>query len=449
MKGVGPSVYGRPCFLEAAQMKATGITAEFDPLHNGHAYLMEEARRLTGCDALVIAMSGDFVQRGEPALTDKWGRTEAALSSGADLVIEIPALFCLGNASQYAKASVRLLEAAGCSQIAFGSESGDAGLIERTAGNIKDMGGALEKEISVLAKQGFSFPAARYRAYASLRQGKASVDETESELSVLSGPNDILALEYVMNMKNALPVAVKRKGAPHSGGGPDSEISRSASDIRRFLSERRGEDSVLSDRLSEWMPASSVSVLSGGPLTFRDDWTGVLRYAVMSSDPAFLEDCPSGGEGLGRLLKKAAHAGGSFDGIVSAVKSKRYTYTRISRLCMQAILGISRTKYPYSAPAYIRVLGFSERGREFLSELKDDSSRGMPVITNINKEEHRLSEDARMMLALDIHASDIYNLMTCRDTLSDSDHVRNPVMTGIGQTHSQKDHHDKRSIDKE
>ena len=104
MIGTGPSAAGGPLCLRNSTMEATGITAEFDPLHNGHAYLIEEARSLTGCDAVVVAMSGDYVPRGGPALTDKWSRTEAALASGADLDIEIPVLFCLGNASQYAKA---------------------------------------------------------------------------------------------------------------------------------------------------------------------------------------------------------------------------------------------------------------------------------------------------------------------------------------------------------
>ena len=186
-------------------MKVTGITAEFDPLHNGHAYLMEEARRLTGCDALAVAMSGDFVQRGEPALTDKWARTEAALRSGADLVVEIPVLFCLGDASRYASASVRLLEECGCSHIAFGSESGDVKALQALADFINGHREELGDGIRTLTGKGLSWPAARAVVLREL--GGHEIPES---------PNDILALEYVMNMSLASPLAVKREGSGYS-----------------------------------------------------------------------------------------------------------------------------------------------------------------------------------------------------------------------------------------
>lgn len=368
-------------------MKATGITAEFDPLHEGHAYFMEEARRTTCCDALAVAMSGDFVQRGAPAVTDKWTRTEAALRAGADLVIEIPVIFCLGNASQYASASVRLLEACGCSRIAFGSESGDLKNIEDAAAYMKDHRNELGEGIRALTSEGLSWPAARAKVYREL-----------SGSDIPGTPNDILALEYVMHMKDAAPAAVRRNPA-----------FKSASEIRSLLSE--GRDAP-----------------DGWTLTFPAEWTEILRYAVMSADASELEDCPSAGEGLANLLKKSVLSEDSFDTVISSVKSRRYTYTRISRLCMQAILGITRTKYPHEAPEYIRVLGFTDKGRELLSEIKAVRGSELPVITNINREADLISVTGREMLALDIHAADIYNLVTGRDCTEESDHVRKPVM---------------------
>ena len=150
-------------------MIITGITAEYNPLHNGHVYHMTEARRLTGCDALVVAMSGDFVQRGEPAIMDKWTRARHALECGADLVVEIPTLFCLGNASQYASASVRILEDLGCSQIAFGSESADKYLLISLADFIRTNHEELEDGIASMIKEGLPYPAARAEAYKKLR----------------------------------------------------------------------------------------------------------------------------------------------------------------------------------------------------------------------------------------------------------------------------------------
>ena len=387
-------------------MIITGITAEFDPLHNGHVYLMEKARALTGCDALVVAMSGDYVQRGGPAVIDKWARTEAALRSGADLVIEIPVLFCLGNASHYASSSVRLLEECGCSHIAFGSESGNIDQLGKAAEIISEHRGVIEERIRSLAEEGLSWPAARARAFREL-----------NGFEIPDSPNDILALEYVMNMKNVVPIAVLRDNRHDS-----------ASVIRERMQESRDDIQKTGGIISGSVPEASADVLEKSARTFPNEWTMILRYAVMSSCADDLEDCPSGGEGLGNLLVKAAASEKSFEDIIAAVKSKRYTYTRISRLCMQAILGLTRTKYPYEAPEYIRVLGFTEKGRMLLSDIKDSESRSLPVITNINKESGLLSDWALRMLELDVHAADIYNLVTGRDSAQFSDHIRKPVM---------------------
>lgn len=398
-------------------MKATGITAEFNPLHKGHAYVMEEARRLTDCDAVVVAMSGGYVQRGEPAVCDKWARAQMALRCGADLVVEIPTLFCLGNASQYAGAGVAILEALGCSHIAFGSESGDPDLIKQVAGRLVNERDSLAAGISDLLSSGLSYPAARERVYRDMRLAEG-VEETdiEAELGLMRTPNDILALEYLMNMKSAEPLAVKRIE------------TASASEIRNALGSDTSESDVIGSEIKGSIPASAQKIMDNTQLTFPDDWTDVLRYAVMSADAAEIEDCPSGGEGLANLLKKAVKSESTWTGIVKAVKSRRYTYTRISRLCMQTVLGITRTDYPYEKPAYIRVLGITDKGRALLSEIRNEEKCSLPVITNINKEAGVLTEDAARLLDLDIHAAYIYNLVTGRDVNGDSDHRKIPVM---------------------
>ena len=154
-------------FSERTKMlKAAGITAEYNPLHNGHIYHIGETRRITGCDAVIAAMSGDYMQRGEPAFMDKWTRTEHALKNGVDLVIEIPVLFCLSDAGQYAGAAVKLLEATGkVSHISFGSESGDIGTLTRIADMFRNNTHEIEEAVKEIRGMGFSFPAARNRAY--------------------------------------------------------------------------------------------------------------------------------------------------------------------------------------------------------------------------------------------------------------------------------------------
>lgn len=402
-------------------MKATGIVAEYNPLHNGHVYHMEQARKVTGCDVCVVAMSGDYVQRGEPAIMDKWMRTEHALECGADLVIEIPTLFCLGNAGMYAAASVGLLEALGCASIAFGSESGDVETIKTVACILLSRRAEIAECISGLVKDGLSYPAARERAYRALRTD-ADPATVEREISVMNRANDILALEYVMNMHKAVPVCIKRAGKGYHEGISDAVCMQSASGIREALKKGAG-----ANELSGYVPPCTADSLVECKLTFLDEWTQLLRYAVMSTPADAIERCPSAGEGLANRLKEAALYNDTWDGIITAAKSKRYTYTRLSRLCMQLILGIDREAYSSDEPGYIRVLGFGEKGREYISYVKNSAGCSLPVITNINKEAHTLGDEAKRMLELDVHAADVYNLVTGRGENA-SDHVRTPVI---------------------
>ena len=409
-------------------LKAAGITAEYNPLHNGHAYHIEETRHVTGCDAVVVAMSGDYVQRGEPAIMDKWTRTEHALRSGADLVLEIPVLFCLGNAGQYADAAVRILEATGkVSRISFGSESGDADALIRIAHILRDKESEIETAVRSVRGMGFSYPAARALAYSKVSSAAKGTDpETDPEIlrdaQILDKANDILGIEYIKAMRNAEPVVIRREGAGY-GDPYDERIScQSASAIRTQTFS--GHDT------SRYVPECTAEALKTCHLTEpdRDKWFDALRYAVLSTDAETIEDCPSGGEGLASLLKASAASAASWTELVRHIKSKRYTYTRLSRLCMQLVLGISRSKYDISGPEYIRVLGFNERGRELLAEMRDEESASLPVIINVNKSAGGLNEKASGLLQLDMHAADIYNLMTTGEMEAGSDHRHPPVI---------------------
>ena len=423
-------------------MKAVGITAEYNPLHNGHVYHMDKARELSGCDAVVVAMSGDFVQRGAPAVMDKWTRAEHALRSGADLVIEIPALYCLGNAGQYASAGVKLLESAGVSCISFGSESGDAKALAGAARFIKDHRSEMNALIAGYSKEGLSYPAARAKAFEEL--GGSS-----EGLAVLSNPNDILAAEYIMAMDKAVPVPVRREGAGYkdtSGDGHRSGSSDTAEAGHRFMSATGIRDllgaggyisgSRIREKIAEYMPECVMcDVPSAEEISEMEQRLfDLVRYAVMTTPAEVIDDCPSGGEGLGNLLKAEAGKAADLEDLILRTKSKRYTYTRISRLCMQVLLGISRAEFSAAeGPGYIRVLGFNDTGRMLLSGLRKDSRSTdgheqenqepvIPVITNINKEKALITGDAERQLRLDIHASDIYNLITGGSVYDSSDH---------------------------
>lgn len=409
-------------------MKAAGITAEYNPLHNGHLYHIEETRRLTDCDAVVVAMSGDYVQRGEPAVMDKWMRTEHALRSGADLVLEIPVLFCLGNAGQYADAAVRTLEATGkVSHISFGSESGDPLSLIRIARTFRDHENEIEDAVRSIRDKGFSYPAARTLAYSEIR---ASIKGTEADsdpeilndIRILNKANDILGIEYIKTMKNAEPVIIRREGAGYGDPYDERIVYQNASAIRVQTLEGRDVSRYVPECTSESLKTCH---LTGPDL---DRWFDALRYAVLSTDAEIIEDCPSGGEGLASLLKASAGSAGSWTALIRHIKSKRYTYTRLSRLCMQLVLGISRSRYDIDRPEYIRVLGFSDTGRKLLAEMRDEESASLPVIINVNKSAGSLNEKASALLKLDMHAADIYNLMTTGEIGACSDHIHPPVI---------------------
>lgn len=417
-------------------MKAVGITAEYNPLHNGHIYHIEQSRIRSGADAVIVAMSGDYVQRGEPAILDKWTRAKHALLCGADLVVEIPVLYCLGNAGQYASAAVSILESTGkLSHISFGSGSGDLSALCRIANILTYHADEISEAVSELIRSGLSYPAAREAAYTRIRSSHAdngaesAIDELLIEKGIFNDPNDILGIEYIRALRNALPLAIERVGAGYSHPYDESLRFQSASALREQI--YAGND------ISRYIPDCCNADINADHITGAclDGWWDILRYAVLTAPEELIEDCPSGGEGLSKLFKSSVRRAdtSSWDSFIRSVKSKRYTYTRLSRLCMQIVLGITRSRYScftdnMAQPKYIRVLGFNDTGRELLAEIRKEECASLPIVTNINKESSLLDNEGLRQLELDVHASDVYNLITGRDINTGSDHRRHPVM---------------------
>ena len=383
-------------------MKAVGIIAEYNPFHNGHKYHLEEAKRLAGSDVVVVAMSGNFVQRGEPAILNKWDRTRLALENGADLVLEIPTYFCLGNARQYAHAGVTILDSLGVvNSFAFGSESGDLATLQNISDNFRLKYREIEQGIKEYIKEGISYPVARAKVYNRLFP-------FTGDISILENPNDNLAMNYLTCESKMDPIAIKRAGV------------KSASEIRYLY--KSGE--VVTDMI----PENTNRILANSIITFPEKWFNTLKYAVMQMSAEEIEDCPSGGEGLGNKIKHVVSQANSWDELVQGTKSKRYTYTRISRLCMQIIIGISRKKFPVSKPRYIRLLGANDLGRQVLSYSEKCEFNKLPIITNISKNREKLDDEGLLLLELDAHASDVYNLVTERDISAESDYKIPPII---------------------
>lgn len=376
-------------------MRAFGITAEFNPFHEGHRYVIEQGRTLTGCDICVCVMSGNFVQRGGPAVFSKWKRAEAALRGGADLVIELPAVYAVSSAETFAEGAVRTLLGTGAMDfIVFGSESGDGEALAKAAEVLAGGNGELDELIRSELKTGTPYHTAFARA------GEALGIPPE----IISQPNDILGLQYIralMEYKREHPdnttkaVSVKRTGAGHH---------ESASEIRKEL--RRTDGRRLDD--------------------MENRYFDLVRAKILTETAEKLERIASAGEGLGNKLKKEVRAAESLDELIERVKSKRYPYTRISRLLCQTLLGLERGGYA-DFVTYIRPLAMNEKGAAYLKHIKKTELNSIQIIDKIGRDSY-LPEDVQKVMDRDILASDLYNIIAGEDLYGESDFVKKLII---------------------
>ncbi len=329
-------------------MHITGIICEYNPLHLGHKKQMDTVRRLYGhSSAIVCIMSGNFVQRGAPAIFDKMRRAQAALDCGADLVLELPVTYALSSAEGFAAGGVRFLSPI-CDTLCFGAETADPAVLQKIAGALlsEDFPPLLKAQLD----KGLSFPAARQAALASM-----GLDG-----SLTASPNNILAIEYckaVLAQESSLePLPILREGSYH-----DMEIDRenpSATALRRCV--EAGQD------ISDYTPAS----FAGAPVHTLAAGEKAMLSRLRTMTDAEFEALPYGSEGLWRKFMHNCRSEATLDGILEATKSKRYTRTRLDRMALCAFLGLTEADLAASAP-YARVLALNEKGRAVLRKARE------------------------------------------------------------------------------
>ncbi|MDO4267796.1 MAG: nucleotidyltransferase family protein [Eubacteriales bacterium] len=390
-------------------MNITGIIAEYNPFHNGHFYQLKTAREVLGADYVIVVMSGDFVQRGEPAVFDKYTRTAMALSCGADLVLELPAAFATGSAESFAACAVSLLDRLGVAdQLCFGSESGDTALLSRAADLLLDEPEDFRALLKEGLRQGLSWPAARGRAL-----------EAFGLAGLLSSPNDILAAEYIKALKvqnSAIaPRTVLRRGSGYNDASMPEQagVHASASALRKRMRETAGP---LPADVCGQLPAEALKVLlDGQPVpcpVFPDDFSALLQYRLLSClelhEPLsrFADLSPE----MAARLTREAFTPAAFTERIRQIKTKQYTYTRISRALLHLILGITaeetaRQKQNGYAP-YGRVLGFRRQAAPLLSAIRANSS--IPLVTKTADAKNVLTPEAFEQLSRDMYASHVY-----------------------------------------
>jgi len=372
-------------------VKAAGIVAEYNPFHGGHAFHIAETRRLLGGCAIVAAMSGNWVQRGECAVLDKWARARMALEGGVDLVLELPTVWAVSSAESFARGAIDLLEGTGViTHLSFGSECGDVDGLRRVAACLD--GPLYPETLRRFLDEGLPFAVCRQRAAEEL---------LGRELAwLLAQPNNNLGIEYIRAL-NALgsgiqPVTVRREGAAHDGG--DHPDCPSAS----FL---RGE--IWAGRV----PADNPACMDYG-----ERWALAALRSMDEEDFAALPDC---GEGLSHRLYRAVRQGRTLGEVYELAKTKRYAHARIRRAALWGALGLRVCDRPEHPPC-LRVLGATERGRELLREMKTKAA--LPVIT---KPAHGRGVP---LLELEARCTDLYQLCRREPGPCGTEWTTNPVM---------------------
>ena len=401
-------------------MKAAGIIAEYNPFHSGHLYQIEQVRALTGADFVIIAMSGDFVQRGEPAVYDKYTRTAMALNCGADLVLELPVCFATGSAEDFAASGVSLLDKLGTVDLlCFGSESGDLVPLKAAADVLCREPEAYRASLKELLRQGCSYPAARSDALC--RYLKDSSDYRP----VLSSPNNILAVEYLKALQRQEspiePFTIRRTGQDYREEAfpSDSGVFASATALRRLIWEQR-RDGAASIRTTGFLrgqiPPAAIQALTSEQAQFSpifpDDLSEMLQYRLLDllKQKADLSGYADMSPELASRLERLALNLDSFTGRIEQLKTRQYTYTRISRALLHLILGITsaqmQARREIGYTPYARVLGFQKRAVPLLSEIKKSSS--IPLVTKTADAADLLPSAPLDMLREDMFASHLY-----------------------------------------
>lgn len=382
-------------------MKVCGIIAEYNPFHRGHRYQLEKLQKTYRPDYIIIAMSGDFMQRGTPALLNKYARAEMSLLQGAHLILELPAYFATASAESFARGGVMLLNTTGLVDgLCFGAESGDLPRLKSLANLLALEPVWYRQALRDYLKEGLSFPAARAKA----------LPEYEDLLGL---PNNILALEYLKAIENTAspmePVLIQRAGSGYHDRDVTAPLA-SASAIRESIWNKglASENSPLQEAL----PPDSFRLLDAyskeAPFLREDDFSLLLHQALLSASPSSLLSCGDMSKALvNRILEKREQFQ-SFRQFCEICHTRDMTYARISRSLTHLLLGIPKgaSSLQDACLPYLRVLGFRKSAGPLLEELKKRAKA--PLITSPATADSLLNSRGMSMFQTDIHASDLY-----------------------------------------
>ncbi|MFV0559181.1 MAG: nucleotidyltransferase [Enterococcus sp.] len=367
-------------------MKSCGVIVEYNPFHNGHQYHVAQAREKTQADVVIAVMSGNFLQRGEPAILDKWQRAEEALANGVDLVVELPTEWAVQSADYFAKGAVQLLQALQCENLCFGTDITDAFDYADFGKFVVRNQKQINEEFQRLSTTTMNYP-----------QKMTAVYEKLYTTIPMDTPNHILGLSYAKeNARYPRPMdlhPIARRNAAYHEKEIKGKIA-SATAIRQAI--------FADESVNEVVPIQTNEDVTTATLQSWEDYWPYLKYRLLTSSLEELQTIYQMNEGIEIRLKTAAQKSSSFQMFVEQVKTKRYTWTRIQRLACYVLLNItSKEIEEQQAKLSIHVLGFTQAGQHYLNQIKKASN--VPIVTKVGK-----AESKRM--AMTIRADEIYQL---------------------------------------
>lgn len=408
--------------------RVVGIIAEYNPFHNGHYYHMQKAKQEANADYCIAVISGNFTQRGDVSIVNKWAKAYMAICGGADLVIELPTIYSVSSAENFANGAIKILDSLKIvDSFAFGAEANDLATLNNIANVLNEEPKGYTNILNHELKKGISYPAARENAI------MMYLNDIKRYANVMGNPNNILAVEYLKALKNQksklTPIMIKRQKVYYNEHRIVDGYA-SATGIRELLKNKEYSD------VSKVVPRSTYQILgqqanSGRMILSLEKYQKEIIYALRKMTVEEIAELPDVSEGLENSIKNAANNCNNLTELINGIKSKRYTQTRIQRILIYALLGINKKMMENSKKIipYTRILGFNSKGKMLISEIMNKNPK-INMITSVKKYmDQNKNKQLAEMLNVDIFATDVYTLGYDYDSKANLDFTNNMIIT--------------------
>lgn len=411
--------------------RVLGIIAEYNPFHNGHMYHLQKAKEQSGAQYCICVMSGNFVQRGNTSIVNKWKKAEMALLNGVDLVIELPTIYSVASAEGFSLGAIKLLNNLKIvDAISFGTETSDFAALNNISSIVNEEPMKYKSILNSELKKGLSFPKARENALMLYLNDNKRYD------NILNTPNNILAIEYLKALKKIKsiiqPIPIKREKVYYNDNVIVDEFA-SATAIRKLLKNEEFSE------IRKVVPKSTYQILEketelGNVVLDLSRYEKEIIYNLRRMTVSEIAELPDVNEGLEHSLKNAANYSNDITNLINIVKTKRYTVTRIQRILICVLLGITKRDVGMAKKTdpYIRVLGFNEKGKELISRINKQNPKAT-VITSVKKfqdknNNNKNSKIYKRLLDIDIFSTNVYTMACKSESLANLDYTKNMII---------------------